>query len=706
MPDFLKYLRYVVIFLICIFGSVSISHAKNKLQPTIDFEAKVGNSRDLGTTRFMVPLLQDNNGMLFGDVRVTRDSLGNDEYNAGLGIRQVLRTNDHPFILGGYGFFDYRRSDNDVNHQQITFGAEILTEQWDLRANVYQPITDEEIIGSAGSGTPSTINLVDQQLIFTPGAGGGQIIETPLQGFDLEIGRKLPFYAPISLFGAYYYFDDSLAERIEGYRVRGEWEFNDYLMLTAEHNEDPVRDDTQYVGIRVTVPFQAFQDDETARLTAIGDRMMDPIIRDVDIVTNTSQTGGGQPGDEVVLNSPNGTDARVIYVDNSHSGAEDGSSDNPYTTVEAALTAANPYDTIYIRTGSGAYIPTAGSFDIAQELRVVGAGSALTVNTDFIDAPTGVDLSSFDNQVLIASATAPSIDDDGGAAAFNVTGGDVVELSGMDFATFNSGSGSATVDIGNVSNLNLSNLSFAEISGSGNPNAINILTNTGGIYTANFDDITVSNMTGNARGIFMVADGSGVELNATTSNIDITASNTGTGLYLQSQNDGTLDTSFDNLSIDAASFGIFYGSDNGGETTLDITNSRIANAGDTGILSLTNGGTGFNRLEVSNTTFEGNVIALDANPARFGSDTSTITSTYDLGGGALGSTGGNRFISNTTDIHANLVDDEVIDAQENWWGADADPSTTTGGAPCGSDICLGTGDSVGFSNRLTTDPGP
>src|SRR5690606_5227976 len=108
-----------------------------KWQPHIDVEGKWGNDRSLGEAGLFMPVWQDSDTLVFADLRTRLDDHSSREGNFGMGVRQMLPSG---WNLGGYGYFDRRHTGHDKYFSQITFGAEALGRDWDLRANAYVPV--------------------------------------------------------------------------------------------------------------------------------------------------------------------------------------------------------------------------------------------------------------------------------------------------------------------------------------------------------------------------------------------------------------------------------------------------------------------------------------------------------------------------------------------------------------------------------------
>lgn len=116
----------------------------------IDLEAKPGTKRSLGEIDLFAPIAQDAQTLYFANLRGRFDNNSSREGNLGLGVRRMLPSG---WNLGAYGYLDRRRSDNGNYYNQTTLGAELLGQDWDLRANAYFPFgTKARSLGSTGGG--------------------------------------------------------------------------------------------------------------------------------------------------------------------------------------------------------------------------------------------------------------------------------------------------------------------------------------------------------------------------------------------------------------------------------------------------------------------------------------------------------------------------------------------------------------------------
>lgn len=251
--------------------------------------ARAGTERHIGELDLFVPLWQSDTSMLYGDLRAQTDDAGNQEGNVGLGFR----TMGEDWIVGGYGFFDYRKSDETGNtFSQGTLGVEALTDSLDLRANFYLPESGEQ----AAAGF-TALQIIGGSLQLRQGA------ERALPGVDGEIGYRLwdseDGGKEVRAFAGGYYFDAPNYSTVAGARGRIEARLFDMeflgegsrFTLGAEVTQDSLRDTQGFAIARLTIPFGGGRRSGRGGLDR---RMADYVVRDVDIVTAAGATGAAE----------------------------------------------------------------------------------------------------------------------------------------------------------------------------------------------------------------------------------------------------------------------------------------------------------------------------------------------------------------------------------------------------------------------------
>ncbi|BDW96291.1 hypothetical protein MACH10_19760 [Thalassospira tepidiphila] len=287
-----------------------------KWQPHIDLEGKPGTKRSLAETDLFLPLWQDEDSLLFASFRARMDDSDSREGNFGLGLREMF---DNGWNLGGYGYLDHRKSPYGNSFNQATLGLEALSFDLDLRANVYLPFG-------------RTAHLTDE---FAEADFSGANIqyragyERAMKGFDAEIGWRVPVFEDdanqqLRIYGGGYRFTDDYAKTVQGPRGRIDLTFDETpylwagsrLSIGAEIQHDSPRGTQSFGLLRLRIPLQNFDEKpKRPRLSAMERRMADPIIRDIDIV---SQAGAfGAP--EKITATADGNDV-LLLSDTQHDG--------------------------------------------------------------------------------------------------------------------------------------------------------------------------------------------------------------------------------------------------------------------------------------------------------------------------------------------------------------------------------------------------
>lgn len=268
--------------------SASAEDARHKWQGYTELEGKWGTERSLGEMGLFIPVWQDEDTLLAADIRQRIDDADSQEGNYGLSLRQLLA--EQKVILGGYAYFDRRRTPNANVFHQATLGAEALWEDYEARLNVYIPESTEKTLSPASVSAVAVGGNIQVQS-FTGAT------ERALPGFDAELGAKFDLSEEwkLWLYGGGFYFDHSGYDTVAGPRGRLEISRGDLpmfgegsrLTLGLEVQHDSVRGEQAFAMARIRVPFAAFGGKGQAdNLTPLEQRMTSRIYRDVDIVSD------------------------------------------------------------------------------------------------------------------------------------------------------------------------------------------------------------------------------------------------------------------------------------------------------------------------------------------------------------------------------------------------------------------------------------
>lgn len=279
-----------------------------KWEGFIDIEGKAGTKRHLGEADIFLPLSQNKDTLLFTTLRYRLDNQSSREGNFGLGIRHLLPSN---WIIGTYSYYDRRKSPYDNIFRQLTLGVELLSNNWDFRANIYKPFGKKEYLEES----LSQVEFTDTSILYSQGE------ERTLKGFDAEIGWRVPIFEKdedkqLRLYIGGYKFYEKDIETIKGPRGRIDLTFDEVpflwkgsrLTLGAETQKDDIRGRQSFASLRLRIPFSASNSKSKPKLSEIERRMTTPIIRDIDIV---SQAGVFEAPQKVTQDA-NGNSIKMI----------------------------------------------------------------------------------------------------------------------------------------------------------------------------------------------------------------------------------------------------------------------------------------------------------------------------------------------------------------------------------------------------------
>jgi Right handed beta helix region/Inverse autotransporter, beta-domain len=339
-------------------GASGFAHAEDGPQPAGDkwnawteFGGSVGNRSDArrGEVAVWAPLAQDGRSLLFTDLRGRFFEDDEQEGNFALGYRYV---GDYGWNPGFWIGYDRRHTGYDSQFNQISFGFEALSADWDARLNGYAPLNSSELVSSFTSSTPGTLEVIGADLLVVPGLSTQRnLYELAFWGVDVEIGYRIPLERwglgalqmaglkeePVStgrthdlrVFAGAYYFDNSdFDEEIAGPRFRAEWRIENILddwdgsrlTFEAAFQHDDVRDNQVEAGIRLRIPLGGRSAGPSyAALSPQEKRMTEGLKRDRDIAVETdlvtSSVGGGAP--EPVEDAVTGVDFdSITFVEN------------------------------------------------------------------------------------------------------------------------------------------------------------------------------------------------------------------------------------------------------------------------------------------------------------------------------------------------------------------------------------------------------
>lgn len=352
-----------------------------KWQPYVEGTVRGSTQRWIGQGNLFVPVFQDQDEMMFLDMRGLWTDNSAAEGNWGLAYRKMLQ---NEYILGVYGFYDLRESAfNNVYHQG-TIGAELLAVDWGLRANGYLP--DQGVKAAAGAAGAY--------------ASGGAIfvrpgLEAAYWGTDAEAEVLLwdrdANYASTALLAntsaelwaaaGVYHFDNGAAgfDSFTGPRVRVEMRLYDLpllgndsrLVLAGQYEHDDQRGSVGTGMLNVRIPLGTVTGNSSDyRLTGLNRRMVNPIVRDIDVVTNAGAFGA----EECAMFASNGQEiANFIVLDANDDIVSEvpNAGENSLVVLDGSAGEFYTYDAVFLQDGQ--VVMGGGS-----QLEVVGCETGAT----------------------------------------------------------------------------------------------------------------------------------------------------------------------------------------------------------------------------------------------------------------------------------------------------------------------------------------
>ena len=246
--------------------------------PRVDLVYRPSSKNILYESRAFLPISSTKNSILFADIRGVSDFDTSTEFNLGIGNREYLQDSDA--VIGAYYFYDRRQQTE--RYEQSTIGGEILSKNFEVRANFYFPFKGEYANLSVNqSGSQVQLNGV---------------IKKSMGGKDAEVGFKLPISnKELWVYAGLYKFSANsegveATQSIQGKKIRAEFDFANSspygvtANISAEYDYNDNKDDRSSTFIfRLGLPFglkeQKYRQDY---------RMIKPIVRDVDVRIDTA----------------------------------------------------------------------------------------------------------------------------------------------------------------------------------------------------------------------------------------------------------------------------------------------------------------------------------------------------------------------------------------------------------------------------------
>ncbi|MEM1442015.1 MAG: inverse autotransporter beta domain-containing protein, partial [Verrucomicrobiota bacterium] len=402
--------------------------------PYVEAEGRVATDRNVVRGNIFAPVWQSEDSFFFFDIRGLTTNEDANEGNLGFGYRKLVGPDR---LVGLFGYYDFRESEFGNQYHQGSLGAEVLSSKWGFRINGYLPQDNIDTVSALNAAILSGNNVFVRQGLEAAYWGADIELERLLwSNTDNGKGGKAPL--KVAEFDAewwasvgYFHFDqsDSRFESISGPRARTElrlWNLpllgNDSrVMLTGQYEYDDVRGSVGTAGLSVRIPIGRYQS-TAAPLSGIRRRMLESVVRDIDIVTNAGAFGDPERAKF----------ARTGELING-TVSVDGNTADP----EAVIEGAGDNSLVLASGGAGTIFP-AGTIDMNTGQVILGGGSVIGV----VGCDTGA------HATFTAPGSRPSFRADIIANFAGATNGSII---GVDFGS--SLDGSLGLTLTNVNNF-------------------------------------------------------------------------------------------------------------------------------------------------------------------------------------------------------------------------------------------------------------
>ena len=416
----------------------------------VEFSAKPGSDRSLAKGDLFLPIQQNEDSLLFVNLKTNFDDHSYKEGNVGIGSRKIYDN----WLVGGWAYYDWKESTTGNTFDQMTIGGEFLSNEWDIRANAY--VSEKK---KKDSDRASIVELNGNQIQARLGE------ERALSGVDFEIGKKLPFFEDSRFFVGGYHYDANGFEKVSGPKLRLEMRFHDLpifssfsqgsrLTLGAEYTEDSVRGSESFALLQLKIPFGEKNKIKKTFLSSLEKRMVETVKRDDDIVTSERQ------GDTLMslFNPKTGQIINTVETVNA-------------STANVASTVANAgRNSLIIADGSEGVIDVGGStINTSPGQIIAGGGQSITLQAQ---KPNG----SLINMDYTPAGQRGSISRTGSGELIYVNNDDDVTITGVDL------SGGRPLRVNNSQNVCVLNT-----------NVLNSAANRQGIYVQNNSSVNFEN---------------------------------------------------------------------------------------------------------------------------------------------------------------------------------------------------------------------
>ncbi|NLB64940.1 MAG: hypothetical protein GX803_00505 [Lentisphaerae bacterium] len=353
-----------------------------------------------GVADVLVPLWRGPQSVLLANLRGAMNDHDEEELNVGLGLRHLVDAR-HPFIVGGFVFYDGRWTRQHNRFDQLGLSAEVLSDWVDGRINYYLPNHGTALVDREDTlSTRETRRVVEESATAWGDPYGrvheivqdrttvwtrreittretiGQFYENreaALEGWDAEIGLRLPLFErwfETRVFAGYQYFDHPFGGHLKGAQGRIELRaLEGRLLLDAQVFENRELNQSDWrAGVRMRLPFElsalAQGRNPFARTEAFGrgdlrSRLDDMVMRDPkiqlqksgyveDVSKRTTEKSTRTKEEKRTENATEVLADGVTFVDGDQGDdANPGTAEQPKETIQGGVDGAQASSRLY-----------------------------------------------------------------------------------------------------------------------------------------------------------------------------------------------------------------------------------------------------------------------------------------------------------------------------------------------------------------------
>jgi hypothetical protein len=254
----------------------------------VDIAGFAGNNRNFIQTGAFLPIIQNEHGLLFSDIRAMRHlpnfkkknksiySEDTYEFNFGLGYRYVI---DQDLVVGGVAYYDIRKAKlKNALLSQATLNMHVLSPTWQSNLNIYIPVGKNSITKSSHTFT-NNAKIVNNDVFFK--YKDQKITEKALKGVDFRVSTIIPNIDSLRVGPVAYYFQGN--KSVAGGGLEINWTYNDSINIESSITYDKLRKTNFIAGVRFTFPSVPAQ-----KINSIDKLLSTKVERDIDLVTGNN----------------------------------------------------------------------------------------------------------------------------------------------------------------------------------------------------------------------------------------------------------------------------------------------------------------------------------------------------------------------------------------------------------------------------------